>query len=109
MTSWKEKLQSEFEQAQAARAEGNEGKARVCARRAAGIAIREYYARQGHPIHTSSAYDLLKTLTAEPYLPADLKQAAAYLTLRVTEEFKLPVEVDLIETARKLCNRLLET
>ena len=42
MADWKEKLQKEFERAQIARASGNEGQARVCARRAAGIAIREY-------------------------------------------------------------------
>jgi hypothetical protein len=28
------------------------------------------------------------------------------LTLRVNEEFKLPVDVDLIEEARKLCEGL---
>jgi hypothetical protein len=43
----------------------------------------------------------------EPHLSQDLKQAAAYLTLRVTEEFKLPVEVDLLDEARKLSDGLL--
>lgn len=105
--SWREELENEFEQAQLARAQGNEGKARVCARRAAGIAIREYYARQGRHLHTTSAYDLLKLLAEEPDLSPDLVQAAAYLTLRVTEEFKLPVEVDLLVEARTLCNGLL--
>jgi len=107
MTIWKEKLDHEFEQAQLARAQGNEGKARVCARRAAGIAIREYYARQGRSVHTESAYDLLKMFSEEPNISPDLKQSATYLTLRVTEEFKLPVEVDLLVQARKLCDRLL--
>jgi hypothetical protein len=30
------------------------------------------------------------------------------LTLRVNEEFKLPVDVDLLVEARKLCDGLLE-
>lgn len=107
MTDWKEKLQKEFERAESARAQGNEGQARVCARRAAGIAIREYYARRGQHFRTPSAYDLLRLLEEEPQLPPDLKQAAGYLTLRVNEEFKLPIEVDLIIEARKLCSGLL--
>ncbi len=107
MEDWKAQLQTEFERAEAARARGNEGQARVCARRAAGIAIREYYARRGQSIRTLSAYDLLQLLTEEPHLSPDLKQVATYLTLRVTEEFKLPVDVDLLAEARKLCDGLL--
>ena len=107
MTDWKAKIQNEFEQAETARARGNEGQARVCARRAAGIAIREYNARRGQIIRTPSAYDLLQLLAEEPHLAPELKQAATYLTLRVNEEFKLPVDVDLLKEARKLCDRLL--
>ncbi|MBN1451704.1 MAG: hypothetical protein JW963_11875 [Anaerolineales bacterium] len=107
MEDWKAQLQAEFERAEAARGRGNEGQARVCARRAAGIAIREYYARCGQAVRTPSAYDLLQMLAEEPHLSPDLKQAAAYLTLRVTEEFKLPVNVDLLAEARKLCDGLL--
>ncbi len=105
--NWSEQIQAEFERAEGARARGNEGRARVCARRAAGIAVREYFARQGRAVRTPSAYDLLNLLAEEPHLPADLKQAAVYLTLRVDEEFKLPADVDLIKEARKLCVRLL--
>ena len=108
MSDWKVQIEIEFERAIAARERGNEGQARVCARRAAGIAIREYYARRGQTVRTSSAYDLLNLLEKEPHLPPELKQAAVYLTLRVTEEFKLPVDVDLLDEARKLCDGLLK-
>jgi HEPN domain-containing protein len=107
MREWKEQLELEFQRAEAARARGNEGQARVCARRAAGIAIREYYARRGQTVRTPSAYDLLQLLAGEPQLSPELKQAAGYLTLRVTEEFKLPLDVDLVEEAHKLCEGLL--
>lgn len=107
MEDWKEQLQIEFERAEAARVRGNEGQARVCARRASGIAIREYYTRRGKHVRTPSAYDLLNLLTEDPHLSTELKQAARYLTLRVTEEFKLPVDVDLVAEARKLCDGLL--
>jgi HEPN domain-containing protein len=109
MTDWEEKLQKEFERAESARARGNEGQARVCARRAAGIAIREYYARRGQSVRTPSAYDLLQLLAGEQHLSPELKQAATYLTLRVNEAFKLPIDVDLLEEARKLCDGLSST
>ena len=108
MSDWKAQLKTEFERAEAARARGNEGQARVCARRAAGIAIREYYARRGQALRTPSAYDLLQLLVEDPQFPQNIKQAAGYLTLRVTEEFKLPVDVDLLDEAHKLCDGLLK-
>lgn len=101
-------IDAEFEHAEQARTRGNEGQARVCARRAAGIAAREYFARRGRMIHTPSAYDLLNLLIEDPSLSNDLRQIAAHLTLRVDEEFKLPAQMDLIVEARKLCEGLLK-
>ena len=108
MKEWKSEIQAEFERAEQARARGNEGRARVCARRAAGIAAREYFTRRGEVIRTPSAYDLLNRLAEEQSLSAELRQSARYLTLRVNEEFKLPVNVDLVAEARKLCDELLK-
>ena len=108
MKDWREEIQAEIERAEAARERGNEGQARVCARRAAGIAAREYLARQGEIVRTPSAYDLLNLLKDDPHLPPDLKQIAEHLTLRVNEEFKLPVNVDLIEEAKNFCEELLK-
>jgi HEPN domain-containing protein len=100
-------VHAEFKRAEEARARGNEGQARVCARRAAGIAARDYLARQGETVRTPSAYDLLKMLTKDPSLSEDLSQIAAHLTLRVNEEFKLPPDMDLIAEAKKLCRALM--
>ena len=108
MTDWQAKLQAEFEHAEQARAKGNEGQARVCARRAAGIAIREYLIRKGTPPSSASAVDLLNLLKEDPLLSSDLKLIVDHLTLRVTEKFKLPVEADLIAEARQLCDELLK-
>ncbi len=98
----------EFDRASQARSKGNEGQARVCARRAAGIAIREYLTHLETRTPSSSAYDLLTLLKENPQLPPDLKLIAEHLTLRVTEEFKLPVEADLIAEARILCDWLFK-
>ena len=108
MTDWQEKIQKEFELAEQARARKNEGQARVCARRAAGIAIREHLTRRGIRPPSTSSYDLLNLLKDDPLLSSDLKLIADHLTLRVTEEFKLPVDADLVAEARTLCNELLK-
>jgi len=79
----------------------------VCARRAAGVAIREYLTRKGTPPSSASAVDLLTLLKDDPRLSPDLKLIVDHLTLRVTEEFKLPVDADLVAEARKLCGELL--
>jgi hypothetical protein len=103
----KNNLQLEFERAQQARINKNEGQARVCARRAAGMAIREYLTRNGTRVPSMSAYDLLNLIKEDALLPSDLKLVADHLTLRVTEEFELPIQADLIAEARLLCDWLL--
>lgn len=104
---WQTQIQAEFERAEQARARGNEGQARVCARRAAGLAVRQYLTRRGIRVLSTSAYDLLNLLKNEPNLSPDLTRIADHLTLRVTQEFKLPVDVDLIAEARTFCEELL--
>jgi HEPN domain-containing protein len=105
---WQAQIELEFEKAEQARARGNEGQARVCARRAAGIAAREYLTRQGIRPSSGSAYDLLNLLKEDLSLPVDLRSIADHLTLRVTEEFKLPVDADLIAEARTFCKNLIK-
>jgi hypothetical protein len=100
-------LRKEFEKAQQARISKNEGQARVCARRAAGIAIREYLSRKGTQIPSMSAYDLINLLKEDALLPLDLKLIVDHLTVRITEDFELPVDADLIAEARILCDWLL--
>ena len=104
----KSEIAAELQKAEQARARGNEGQARVCARRAAGIAIREYLIRKGIRPPSASAMDLLNLLKEDPLLSPDLKLIADHLTLRVTEEFKLPINADLIAEARTLCDELLK-
>ncbi len=101
-------IDSELDQAEQSRLRGNEGRARVCARRAAGLAAREYLGRRGKLVRSPSAYDLLKLIAEDPEVDAAVRQAASLLTLPVDENFKLPVDVDLISEARNLCEVLLK-
>ena len=101
-------INAELKHAQSAQALGNEGQARVCARRAAGIAARDYLERHGEKVRTPSAYDLLKALAEDPSLSDDLRQIAMHLTMRVDEQFKLPADIDLIMEAERLCGELMK-
>ena len=65
---WQTQIEAEFERAEQARARGNEGQARVCARRAAGIAVREYLTRSGIRPPSTSAYDLLNLVKEDAKL-----------------------------------------
>ncbi len=106
-SDWFTKFQDELNIAKAARQAGNEGKARVCARRAAGIAIGEYLQRQGRPTPGPSALDRLQLLITLPDISARVTEIAGHLTLRVNEEFKLPINADLISETYELVELLL--
>jgi hypothetical protein len=104
---WEVRFQQELEHAEAARSEGNEGRARVCARRAAGILVDEYFRRKGVPLPTVSAYDSLKHLASMPDLPSQAKEITHHMLLKVSPDYSLPVDADLIEEARSLKRELL--
>jgi hypothetical protein len=107
MTDWNIQLKTEFERARQARMEKNEGKARVCARRAAGIAARAYLTRKEIQVPSMGAYDLLNLLRENLELPPEMQSIADHLTMRVNEDFQLPIEADLVAEARVLCDWLM--
>ncbi len=102
----KAKIRAEMSAAVQARAVGNEGKARVCARRAAGQAITAYrqHLQPGQTI-SGSAYDMLVWLQSQP-LPASLQQALQALLMRVDEQYQLPPDIDLLDSANELIHYL---
>lgn len=105
--SWKNQINSELSQAEAARASGNEGKARVCARRAAGLAVEEYLRRQGVRLEPGSAYTNLRYLADMPDISPGMRLVVGHFLEHVTTEHSLPVDADLIAEARWLVPKLL--
>lgn len=99
-------MEAELQKAESARLVGNEGMARVCARRAAGIAAREYLTRHNVRLRNESAYVALQVLAEFPSLEPDLRVAALHLTTRLTLARTLPMQADLIADARKLIGGL---
>jgi hypothetical protein len=98
----------EMELADAAMAAGRSGRARVCARRAAGLAARPLLELLGASPRGASAMEALRALAALEGLPVGVRQAAGRLTTRVTEEFNLPHPQDPLEDARAVIQACLE-
>jgi hypothetical protein len=107
-TIWKDRFENELERAESARLAGNEGMARVCARRAAGIAAGEYLSRNRLPGSGSSAYDRLRYLSAEDSISPQVRDVIDHFLIRITAEHELPIQADLIAEARWLAKTLLE-
>lgn len=105
-TEVKQKIEAELARGLAARAVGNEGQARVCARRAAGTAVRAYLEQRGISAPGPSAYDLLAALKEMPGMSGAVRRAAENLLTRVDETFALPVNADLLADARWLAGEL---
>ena len=104
-----EQFHKELEIAELARISGNEGRARVCARRAAGIVLGEYFKRRGVSPIKPSAYDRLRTLRELSDVPSNVIQVVDHFLLRVDTDKQLPISVDLIEDARWLKSKLIDT
>jgi len=102
-----DQYQLELQMARSARAAGNEGKARVCARRAAGIVAGEYLKQRGFPVSDPSAYTRLKYLHSLPDISEEIRQVTAHFLLRVNEDQYLPLPVDLVAEASWLEKQLL--
>ncbi len=105
-TQAKLKIAEELARGEAARKEGLEGRARVCARRAAGVAIREYLSLRGLEQPGPSAYDLLAYLQELTDESPEIRRAAGRLLERVDESFALPTDVDLLAEAGWLAKEL---
>jgi hypothetical protein len=106
--AWEILYQTEINHAENARSEGNEGMARVCARRAVGIIIREYFRRNQIPIKNPSAYDRLRLIEKMPDISEDLLTLIQHFLVRVSLDYRLPLEVDLIAEAHQIRKVLLE-
>ena len=85
---------------------GNEGKARVCARRAAGQAIAWFLSRHPRPAWRNDAMDQLLHLKDDPEFPRYVRDAATRLTTRITPDFTYPSEADPLADAKSIIDHI---
>ena len=103
------RIEAELAHARAAREHGKEGRARVCARRAAGWAIAIHFAdvQADTDQSTRGALSHLNWLKNHPEAPLELRAAAGRLTEQVDEDHLLPHEEDPLEDAELIVATLL--
>ena len=99
------RIQAELEYARAARLKGKEGRARVCARRAAGWAISANRAKHGET--EQSALRSLQWLETDTASPEQLRSAASRLVAQVDEEHQLPHDEDPLKDAELIISIML--
>lgn len=103
-----DQIQRELKAAQEARRNGNEGMARVCARRAAGWAIGVRFKDDLSPGATTNAFLLLAWLKEQETIDEPLRAAADRLTTRITEDHELPHPEDPLEDAAYIVEAMLD-
>ena len=104
--TWQEDYLTEIIQARAARQSGNEGMARVCARRAVGILLGAYIAQQGLTNPGTSAYDRMRLFQSLPHLAAPIREVIDHFLVHVTPDRTLPGNHDLIAEAEWLASQI---
>jgi hypothetical protein len=72
----------------------------VCARRAAGLAIRAWYQAREGPAWGGDAMKQLKRLAADPAAAAPARAPAQRLLTKVDFDHKLPFDEDPLDDAR---------
>jgi hypothetical protein len=99
-------VNTELAAAENARLTGFEGRARVSARRAAGLAARSFLENLGIYVGSASAYDILQVLRDQPDSTNEIRQVIDHLLMRVNQDYQIPAEVDLIAETRWLIQTL---
>lgn len=94
-----ELIDKEFSDARTALKEGNEGRVRVCARRAAGQAIAWFLSAEPRTGWGTDAMRQLERLRDEPEFPPEVREAARRLTTKISEKFTYPFATDPLADA----------
>jgi hypothetical protein len=99
-------IEQELAAADAAQHDGNDGKARVCARRAVARATEAWLARLPLPRWHGDAMAHLQQIQQDTSFPLPIRQAAERLRTSVTREHAVPFTTDPIADARLIITYL---
>jgi len=94
-----QRVRAELDRARAALSEGNDGKARVCARRAAGVVLAAHYRSKGGGGWSGDAQTLLVKAASDGAFSPGAREAAVRLTTSVTRRESLPFSTDPVADA----------
>lgn len=102
-----EQIKIELATAEAALREANEGKARVCARRAVALASEDWLDRFSQNVWGRDAMNHLRQIQQEESFPLTIREAAERLSTKVTDRETAPFTSDPISDARLIIDHLI--
>ena len=102
-----EQIEKELAAAEAALRDANEGKARVCARRAVALAAEASLERMPRPGGRGDAMHHLRQIQQEESFPLPVRQAAERLSTKITQRDATPFTSDPIADAKLIIAYLL--
>jgi len=102
-------IERELAAAQAAFQVGNDGKARVCARRAVGLATEAWLEHHPDRQWRGDAMEYLRQIQQDAIFPASIREAAERLTTPVPKQHEAPFTADPIGDAKLIIAHLTAT
>lgn len=93
------RIDRELSAAKSAWAQGQEGKARVCARRAVALADRAWLAAAGNALWQGDAMAHLRRIQQHQEFPLPVREAAERLTTAITRRHDAPFTTDPVSDA----------
>ena len=99
-------IERELAAAEAARQDSNDGKARVCARRAVALATNAWLAQLSIPRWRGDAMAHLRQIQQDESFPLPIRQAAEQLSTPVTHQHTAPFTTDPVADARLIIAHL---
>ena len=99
-------IEQELATAEAAQHEGNDGKARVCARRAVARATEAWIAQLSSPPWHGDAMARLRHIQQDVSFPLPIRQAAERLSTPITRQHATPFTTDPVTDARLIIAHL---
>jgi len=104
--SWREQVEQELAKAGKGRQEGNDGLARVCARRAVALGAQNWVERSGTKSWPADAMNILRKIQGDETFPPGIREAAQRLLTAVTQQDQTPMSSDPIGDARLILSHL---
>ncbi len=107
MSEWRRRVDEALQMADTAKTRGNEGMARVCARRATGWTVQAYLEGMGIDLQTSSVIKHIQYLLNHEKTEPQTKTILEHMLVskqkdNLQSDSYFPLDVDLIAEARQL-------
>ena len=104
--NWQEQIEQELGQAASGLREKNDGLARVCARRAVGLAVQAWIERSGVRTWPADVMNQLRKIQQQEAFPLEMREAAQRLLTKITQRDQAPLSTDPIADARLILKHL---